>query len=203
MAQFATHDELAARLGLTFSTADDTRADTLLGLASGIIQQKTKQTITYIAGDVYTRPGDYDTRIRLPQRPVVNVSSVILNGVTLVEGDNFYIEGDELVRLNWNAAIQDSTFGLPWAGWGFPWWTLQVTYDHGYQVIPEIAKTVCMEMVVRVWVNPGNVAREMVGNVSTVYDNNRFSPAGLLMTDDEEADIKEFFRRHAGSIGLR
>jgi hypothetical protein len=201
--QFATSADLAARLGLTFSADEQTRADTLLAIASGIIEDETKQTISLVTDDVYTRPGDYDTRVRLPERPVVSVASVVLNGVALNAPDNFYVDRDELVRVNWNSVIQDSSFGLPWAGWGFPWWNLVVTYTHGFAVIPQTVKNVCMEMVVRVWTNPGSVAREMVGNVSVVYDNMRFSPAGMLMTDLEKADINKLLRRHTGSATLR
>jgi len=203
MTQFATNADLAARLGLTLTASEQTRADTLLTLASGLIQQETKQTIALVTNEVYTRPGDYDTRVRLPQRPVVSVASVVLNGVTLVAGTNFYVDRDELVRLNWNSVIQDSSFGLPWAGWGFPWWSLVVTYTHGYAAIPELVKAICMEMVVRVWVNPGAVARETVGNVSTVYDNNRFAPTGLLMNDDEKRELNKLLRRHSSSMVLR
>lgn len=203
MSQFASADDFAARLGITLTGPETTRANLLLTRASEIIKRQTKQQIELATGDTYTRPGDYATRVRLPQRPVVSVSSVILNGVTLVEGDNFYIENDELVRLNWNAVIQDSSFGLPWAGWGFPWWTLAITYTHGYSPVPEPAPTICMEMVTRVWVNPGSVARETIGNTATVYDNMRFSPTGLLLSDTEKDDLADAFRRHSTSIGLR
>lgn len=203
MTQFATNAEFAARLGLTLSASDQTRADTLLQFASEMIQDETKQTIELVTNDTLIRPGGYDDRIRLPQRPVVSVSSVTLDGVSLVMGTNVYLDGDELVRLNWNAAIQDSSFGLPWAGFGFPWWDLEIVYTHGFQTIPATVKNICMEAVTRVWVNPGSVAREEVGNVRTVYDNMRFSPAGLTLTDSEKEQLDKIFRRTSGSIGLR
>lgn len=207
--QFASSDDLAARLGVTFTDAEAARADLLLQRATGIIQRETKQTIALVTGDVYTRPGDYSSRVRLPERPVVSVSSVVLNGVAMgigpddPAGENCYLDRDELVRLNWNAVIQDSSFGLPWAGFGFPWWDLVVTYTHGWETIPEPAPTVCLEAVVRVWVNPGSVARQTMGNVQTVYDNMRFSPTGLVLTDDERNALNEVFRRHQNSSALR
>jgi len=201
--RFVTSADLQARLGIDFTADDYIRADALLARASGLIQNETKQKIVLVTNDVYTRPGDYDTRVRLPERPVLSVASVMLNGVALTAGTNFFVDRDELVRLNWNSVIQDSSFGLPWAGWGFPWWDLVVTYTHGYAVVPELVKTVCMEAVVRVWVNPGSVARETVGNTSTVYDNNRFSPTGLLLTTEEKAQLNKLLRRHSGSLSLR
>lgn len=203
MTQFATNADLASRLGLTLTAGEQTRADALLTLASGLIQQKTRQTISLVNDDVLTRPGDYSERIRLPQRPVVSVASVVLYGITLVQGDQFYVDGDEIARMNWNSVVQDSSFGRPWSGWGFPWWNVVVTYTHGFATIPELVKAICMEMAVRVWVNPGSVAREHVGNVATVYENMRFAPSGILMTDAEEDELTEFLRRHSGSIALR
>jgi hypothetical protein len=45
MTQFATNGEFAARMGLTLNAAEQTRVDTLLALASGLIQQETGQKI--------------------------------------------------------------------------------------------------------------------------------------------------------------
>lgn len=208
MSQFASADDFAARIGVTLTDAEVARANLLLTRASGIIQKAMKQNIALVTDDTYVRPGDYSSAVRLPERPVVSVSSVVLddnqgNPTTLVQAENFYIENDTLIRLNWNAVIQDSSFGLPWAGWGFPWWTLTVDYTHGYTEIPEPAPTICMEMVVRAWVNPGSVARQTIGNVATVFDNMRFSPSGMLLTDQEQADLADVFRRHTGTVGLR
>lgn len=201
--RFAESTDLETRLGLVFTADEHIRAEALLELASGVIQQETKQTIALVSGDTFTRPGDFSERIRLPQRPVVSVASATLNGVALTQGQSFYVEGDEIVRMNWNSVVQDSSFGLPFSGWGLPWMSLVVVYTHGYAVIPRIVKAVCLEMVVRVWVNPGAVARETIGNTSTVYDNNRFSPSGLLMTDTERKDVNDVIRRTSGSLALR
>lgn len=205
MAQFASSDDFAAYIGVTLTGAEVTRADALLTLASGLIQDETNQVIALVPGDTYTRPGDYDERIRLPQRPVVSVASASIAGVELELGTNFYLDGDELVRLNWNAVVQDSSFGLPWAGWGFPWQDIVVVYTHGYadDSIPGVAKTTCMEMATRKWVNPGSVARETIGNTQTVFDNMRFSPSGLLMTDTERDAVNEAIRRHTTTTSLR
>jgi hypothetical protein len=204
--QFATANDLAVRLGITLTTDEITRADALLALASGLIQQETNQTIELVEDDEWVVRSSYAERIRLPQRPVVEVTSVSLTpegGVpTVIGADTYYVDGDDLVRASFPIKYQQ--FFADWTrGWLGPLWTLTVVYSHGYETIPEFVKTVCMEMVTRVWVNPGSVARESVGNVSTVYDNNRFSPTGLLMTDPERAELNKLLRRHSGSIALR
>lgn len=203
MTQFATNADLGARLGLTLTGPEATRADTLLALASGIIQQKTKQTISLVTGEVYTRPGSYDSRLRLPQRPVVSVASVVLDGVTM-DPTSYFLDGSELVRRNWSSVIQDSSFGLPFAAWGYAWSTLVITYTHGYAVIPELVKAICMEMVSRVWVNPGSVIQEGIAGTQTTYAPYSAPPRGLLLTEDEKKELMDFLGRASnGSIALR
>lgn len=206
MTQFATNAEFAARIGLTLTAAEQTRADALLALASGLIQQETKQTISEVTDDVLTMRSVYGERIRLPQRPVSSVSQVTLTPeggeATVIGADTYYLDGDELVRASFPVKYQQ--FFADWTrGWLGPLYTIAITYTHGYATIPEIVKAVCMEMVTRVWVNPGSVARETVGNTSTVYDNMRFSPTGLLMTDTEKAAVNRAVRRQSGTVTLR
>ena len=203
MAQFATHDEFGARIGLTLTSDEQTRADTLLTMASGLIQEETKQKIELVTDDSYSRPGSYDTRVRLPERPVVSVSAVTLNGTALVPGQSYFVDRDELCRMNWNSVVQDSSFGLPWAGWGFPWWTLAVVYTHGYATIPQLVKTVTMEAVARVWANPGAVIQETIAGVQTTYAPFAQPPRGLLLTDSEKKELNKLLRKHSSSIALR
>jgi hypothetical protein len=206
LTQFATNAEFAARLGLTLTTDEQNRADTLLALASGIIQQEMKQTIEQVVDDTLTMRSVYGERIRLPQRPVTAVSEVTLTPEggtpTTIGADTYYLDCDEIVRASFPVKYQQ--FFSDWTrGWLGPLWQIAITYTHGYETIPEVVKAVCMEMVVRVWVNPGSVARETVGNTSTVYDNMRFSPTGLLLTDSERTQLNKALRRTSGTITLR
>ena len=208
MAQFATHDDLATRLGLIFSQAEQTRADALLTSASALIQDEAKQVIALVTNDVWETPGTTDEVIRLPERPVVSVASVTLDGQPLVQGTDWYLDGDSIRRIPvvttvLTGGLIDEAFTFPLGtGFGWPAQTLAITYTHGYATIPGTVKEICLEAVVRVWVNPGSVAREAVGNTLTVYDNNRFSPSGMLLTDDEKKALRRFFGRTAKSIQI-
>lgn len=185
MAAFATASDFATRLGVTLTASEQTDAGTLLSLASDIIRDETGQTIEAAAGDTLTRPGVWSDRLRLPERPVTAVNSVTLDGTALAVTDEWYLDGDEIVRV---------------AGdWGGPEEVLVVDYDHGYSTIPGVVKGVCLEMVARVWVNPGTVQQEGYGSEQVSYPRSN----GLLLTDDERKALNRVIRRGVGSTILR
>jgi len=203
---FASPDELGARLGLTLTATEESRAAKQLVLATALIQDEIAQTISLVTGDTLTVRSTYADRYRLPERPVLSVASVSVTpqggSPTVLGTDTYYLDGDELVRASFPIHYQQ--FFTNWTrGWLGPLFTLTVVYTHGFAVVPGLVKAVCMEMVARTIVNPGAVARESVGNTMTVYDNMRFSPTGLLMTDIEREQITALFRRQSGSLVLR
>lgn len=206
---FASTNELAARLGIVFDATETARADILLDLATGlIIDAANGQQIALVEDDVLTMPGTTDERILLPQRPVVSIASITLDGAALVEGTDWWLDRNTIVRIPATTivaltGIHNEMLTYPlWSGFGWPAQTLEVTYTHGYATVPLSVKAICMEACVRVWVNPGNVARETIGAESTVYDNNRFSPSGLLLTDEEKHVIRRLFGRTMGSVTI-
>lgn len=197
---FATHTDLEARLGVSLSPAEQTRADTLLADASDLVRLAAKQQISEVADDVLTRRGLYGDRLRLPQRPVTSVDSITYQFVEtlapeaplLLETDEYYLEGNDLVRY-----AQGSWFG--------PEYQLVITYTHGYSSPPILAKTTAIEAVVRVWVNPGSVISEMHGSESFTYSGGASNPAGLALTEDECYTLEREYSSggRSGSIGLR
>jgi hypothetical protein len=207
---FATAVDLEARLGITFTAAEETRAAALLQIATGLIQDEAKQTVLLVSGDVLTMKGTSDERIVLPERPVVSVASVQLDSTVLAAGTDWFVDGNELVRVPSTtifavSQMLDAGISFP-MGTGFGWekQTLTITYTHGYAAdeVPAVCKAVCLEAVARCFVNPGAVARESIGDTSTVYDNNRFAPSGLLLNQDERQTIRRFFGRRARSVTI-
>lgn len=208
MSQFATPDDLATRLGITLTDDEWFRADSLLTDASALIADEVGQTIDLVTDDVYTRPGTYDNRILLPQRPVVSISSItarLLGNTDFpIADDSWYIDGDELVRAAFPLGIERHFFQTG-NGWLGPTFTLTITYTHGYATIPQIAKSVCLEAVVRVWGNPGGVAQESAGDTSTLYryPSDTPDPPGLLLSRAELKMLRNKFERSATSLSLR
>lgn len=210
---FATSYDLATRLGVELTTDQHERATALLEIASDLIRDATQQAgvrqqISLVTNDAWETPGTTDDFLKLPQRPVVSVASITLDGQPLVEGADWYLDVNTIRRIPSISSVVvggliDEAFTFPLGtGFGWPAQTLAVTYTHGYTAdqIPATVKAICLEAVVRVWVNPGTVAREKVGNTATVYDNNRFSPSGLNLTSEEKKTIRRLFGRTVKSI---
>jgi len=189
----ATTTDLETRLGVEFTATEHVRAKRLLELASGLIRAATGQTISLVESDVLTRRGSGAT-LRLPQRPVGDVESVTIDGVT-IDPAGYYLLGDELVRASWGG----SGFGSNLFGYANQ--ELVVTYSHGYESVPDEVKAICLEMVVRVWTNPASVVSSSVGQVQTTYTVTGTN--GLLLTDAERDALNELTGRSLGTISLR
>lgn len=184
---FATARDLAYRLGLTFDDEERDRADALLEAASDVIRDETGLALT-LATSTYTRPGTTDARIPLPERPVVSVASVALNGVAI---DGWYVSGNEIVREGWlNSALFDRLILSTGGFWGFERDTLTIVYTHGYADPSGVVKQTCLEMCVRVWVNPGSVVQAGDGSEDTTFAPYADPPRGLMLTKSELGAIR-------------
>lgn len=182
----ASTKEFEERLGVSLTGPEHKRAHALLMRASEIIRDFTGQTLSLVEGDVLATTGIWGSRLRLPGRPVSEVTAVTVDGVTL-DTDTYYLEGSELVR------------GV---GWGGPLAALSITYTHGYDALPNVVSQTAIEMVVRVWVNPGSVQSENIAGVQTAY-NQQSTPAGLMLTDEEERRLTRLVATTAGDLQLR
>lgn len=207
--QFATAFDFATRVGITLTDDETARVDALLSAASALIQDEVRQQIALVTDDTLTMTGTTDERIVLPERPVVSVASVAINGQVLAQGTDYYLDADEIVKMGGTTVMTSAGLDalLDWpasrfSGFGWPNQTLEIVYTHGFDTIPGIVKAICLEAVVRVWVNPGSVARETAGNTATVYDNMRFSPTGLLLTEKEQSRLRKKFGTKAKSITI-
>lgn len=205
---FADHNDLAVWLGLDDMTEDEAeRADALLADASNVIREEVSRgDLGLITDETISMPGTNDESILLPSTPVVSVSSVTLAGEALLEGSDWYLDGNLLVRQPANRTVllaggtDEPFYPLGTVGFGTPRQTLEITYTHGYAEIPSMVKTICLAMVVRVWTNPGSVARETIGDTTITYDNARFSPTGMQVTADEGKALKRLFGSRVKSV---
>lgn len=173
MAAFATHADLAVRLGETLTEAEQTRATALLGLASDVIRQAARQRIDRETSTIIVNAVG---RVLLPQRPVISIDSVEAEGSTL----DWDLDGDYLSG--------------PWVGR-----TIEVTYTHGFDPVPDAIKAVCLEVVTRVWVNPGSASQEAYGSERVSHG----AAIGLMLTAEERRTVRDVVRRGSQSVDIR
>lgn len=155
MTAFASADDLSDYLGEELTGSRLVQAQVLLELATARIQSYVRQHIELVENDAMTLPGTYDWDLELPQRPVVEVSAITIDGQA-VPSDSYRLSGSTLVRAG---------------GWGGPAAVVGITYSHGYDPIPGDVKAVCLQLAVETLDNPQGVRQEGIGSYTVTYGN--------------------------------
>lgn len=189
----AAPEDLAARLGVTFTSAESARAAALLGDASAYVRNYTRQTITLVTDDVAVLESTTEQWLWLPERPVVAVSSVSI-GSAGVSPVYWVQQGDGLYRFyGWQGRFYGST-----STWNQPD-TISVTYDHGFDTVPDDLVAVVCKIAKASWVNPNGQLEWHQGQTGV-----RMAPEtvaeGALNVDDKRT--LDFYRRPRRSVKL-
>lgn len=193
----ATVADLEARSGLSFDPP--VRAEALLDDASAMVRSYTGQDFTLVEDDVVVLPVARG-RISLPQRPAQNpsaISAILLQSVALVTG-GWQFDGIDCVYIGaptW--AINGPTIPCEFH-------TAQVTYSHGYSVIPGDVVAVVCQMVLRVLQSPAATP----GLRSEQIDDYQYALGGgltsgtIALVPEEKVTLNRY-RRRSGSVVLR
>ncbi|MFJ7176408.1 hypothetical protein ACIQXA_08370 [Streptomyces massasporeus] len=194
----ATVADLATLLGRTFTDAQELQAQALLDQASSVVRSYVRQDITRATTtDSFTmRRADPVLHrcagaVTLPQRPVVDIDSVKVNGVETVD---WWQDGNDLL-------LRSAAWGGPPAAHRAP--QVTVTYTHGWDEVPGDIRAIVLQAANRVIVNPSGIRSEAVGGESVTY----LIPAvgeylGVLLSRTEQK-VLDRYRRTAGSVNLR
>lgn len=148
----APYTDLAVWLDRADQVVPTDRAKLALESATAMIQAATDQRIVAVTGDVLTltaRPNQW--QIWLPERPVNAVTLVEVDGVAQTVDVDYYLDGSSLVAKN-----QAFTAGK----------TVEITYDHGYTVIPQQLVWICLAVAARLYDNPFGLRQEITGGAS-------------------------------------
>ncbi|HEY9524049.1 MAG TPA: hypothetical protein VIR33_12480 [Thermopolyspora sp.] len=201
----ATRSDLVARLGRDLTDAEDLRIDALLSDASALVRRYTGQDFTQSVDDVLTIRAQ-GGMIRLPQRPVIAVASVVAiggNGAPDLTLTDWWWDGIDLIRIG----AGEYVINLPEQWWddqdGYPG-TFRVTYSHGYAVPPPDVVAVVCGMATRTLTAPamvGGVTSETVGPYSYRSDTPGLGLA-VVMTDTDRQMLAGY-RRKTGMISVR
>lgn len=185
----ATLDDLETRLGHAVDNAD--RAEALLADASAAVVAYTGQTFVQetTTARIRVRRG----QIRLPQRPVTEVSAIAdVDGVDVTHtwdgGSRIDLTGNP---LNW-WEINTRTTGLNW---------VDVTYTHGYETVPSDVIGVVCQMAARALgraAEESGITQESIAGYS--YTVGSVAAAGAVGMLPEEKTTLDRYRRLLGQI---
>lgn len=177
MALFELTD-LAAYLQQDVDTASATIARTM---ATALITNYTNQNIE-AATYTHLLPIVGNATIRLPQRPVTDVTSVTVAGTTLTEGTDWDWDGiTALVVLDGYVPPTEES------------WQATVVYDAGYDTVPGDITAVALALAGQFYTQTPGVASESI-------DDYRVSYTGSGISLDGYKPILAKYKMRLGSI---
>ncbi|MFD7516084.1 hypothetical protein ACFV85_14955 [Streptomyces niveus] len=202
VADLATEQDLADRLGRDLTEEEQARAPALLADASALVRDFTRQDLTAVADDpIILRP--VGMMLRLPQRPVTAVTFVAAvgaDGTTTGALTGWSWDGRDKVDLS--CATPAGSWPLGWRGPGPD--TYRVIYSHGYTPVPPGVLAVVCAMVLRTLLSPSMTAgmvAERIGAYNYQLQQGGGAPgATVVMTAADEKAIARWGPRRAGMI---
>lgn len=174
---------------------DSSAAALACELASDVVRAKLRQTITLVEDDELRIEGACDDRVRLPERPVIEVASVMVDGL-LFPSSGYNVIGDELVLVQDSGTFASIASGLGYlAGRGS---TLDIVYSHGYAAVPPAIKGLALGIAKRLFLNPNGATAEGVLSYSVSFGD----PADFPLMPFED-DVVSLYRRTVGTMTTR
>lgn len=167
-------------------------------LAQGLVRDYLRQEVTQATWEV-SLPVDsdrYGLVVRLPQRPVTDVTSVRIDGVALAQGSEWTWDGvSPLVRLAWTPG-SPSSVPAPLRA--------TVSYDSGWETVPEHVRAVALGVAARIVDNPTGLRSESVDDYSFTRAGSDADLTGLTLTPAERAALRRSASAPlAGSLAVR
>lgn len=208
MDPLASATDLADRLGRPLTSVEEARAQALLVDASAKVRSYTKQNFTRTDNEtvvVRAQQGE----IRLPQRPVLGVTSVVAigaGGAPDLPVVGWQWDGLDIVRT----MMATPAINLPERWYeedvdAYPG-TYRVVYSHGDAEIPDVIVGIVARMVLRTLTAPtlaGGVTGETIGPYSYRTDGSGVGTA-VLMTEEDRQELKDAgYRPRAGMSMVR
>ena len=195
--------DVETTLQLTAGTITDALANVLIPGAQSAIERFVRRSLE-AADRVSTLDGNGTIELLLPSWPINSVTSVVEDGVTLVEGTDFEVYTDRLIRVR---SGRDRS-------WVRKRKAITVSYNGGYNPIPEALRDICVRIVARAYqagaafaatADAAGIRQETIDNYSVTYGSPAADVAAsaLVLTDyDRDQLVALGFRRRYGSTRL-
>lgn len=208
MDPLASVTDLSDRLGRPLTSTEEARAQALLADASAKVRSYTRQKFTRVDGETVVLRAQQG-EIRLPQRPVLDVTTVVAvgaGGAPDLPVAGWQWDGLDIVRT----CTSSPSINLPEEWYeddaeAYPG-TYRVTYSHGDAQVPDDIVGIVARMTLRTLTAPtlaAGVTGETLGPYSYRTDGSGAGTA-VLMTDDDRRELDEAgYRPKAGMSMVR
>lgn len=162
----AVVEQLAAYLQQPLAAADPS-ATLMLQIASAMVRDELQQDLTFTAGDVAIVDPINGAWVFLPQMPVSAVTAV--EYLDTSQSPAAWVVADPSLysvslRLGVISALPNT--GVRWPQTPGSW---RVTYDHGYETIPDGLVGVCLGVAARTYSTPAGAELERIGGYQVKY----------------------------------
>lgn len=209
MDPLASLTDLSDRLGRPLTAAEEARGQALLADSSALVRAYTGQDFTRADNETVVMRAQQG-EIRLPKRPVIDVTAVVAvgaDGVPDLPVAGWQWDGLDIVRT--------ATGGGPSINMPELWYdedveaypgTYRVTYSHGDTAVPADVVAIVARMALRTMTAPtmaGGLTGETIGPYSYRTDGSGVGTA-VVMTDDDRKMLElGGYRRKAGMSMVR
>jgi len=198
--------DISGRLGRSLTSAEAVRVPFLIGDATSQIVRYCRKDFQLHTNDVVEIKGDGST-IKLPYRPVTSVSDVIaISGrpdIPNIPVSWWVFDGIDEISIAESTASGVINLPEAWYDFGaFPG-TFQVTYTHGYSIIPDDVVMVAANAVISVLQAP-TIAAGVIGETIGPYSYRMERSGGGLAVALTQADLNALtdYRDKYGSLKL-
>ena len=155
MSAFCTPADIAAVLGREIDPSDAT-ALAACELATVLIQGATGQALSQVSEDTVEIDGTQTAVVLLPEIPVTAVASVS-------------VDGDELDTDAYSWGARGQLRRIDGAAWPEGLRNIEVTYTHGYAVLPKAVTSIATQLAARIYETPTIPKSETIGGYSVNY----------------------------------
>ena len=177
MTAFFTTEELAWYLQVDESSLSEDTALLLADLASAAVRDDLNQLVDFVADEDIVMYGDGTELLLLPQRPVVDLTAITLDGEDILAS----------IDIRANGALRRVVYtNGPYVRWPYGG-LVEITYSHGFAVVPDAIKAVALALTAGAYSSPvATTSSQTAGPFSVTYQ----STASAVMALSEEQRTK-------------
>lgn len=177
-AMLASIPDYEAWTGATVPPESVAHVEGLLASVSGLVQAAARQQIVRVDGDLHLLAGDSSSILWLPQQPVVSVQQVAVEGAVLPDAAWTLLSHGRLRKES--------------GCWGGIETVVEVTYTHGWTVIPADIVAITCAAAARSAANPSGKTYERIDDYAVGFSSAGPNPE---LTEFEAAALKQYWPR--------